>query len=136
MRRPDNIKHIILEYFPNIQAVYLFGSFDSDYEREDSDIDIGLLFPPETANPGIVAMNKCRYALADYTQKDVDLINMRQVSTVFQKEIIANGRLLFCLNQYAVDEFEMLVLSYYQKLNQERKDLLEDFKQTGRAYNV
>jgi len=32
-----------------------------------------------------------------------------------------------------VDEFEMLTLSYYQKLNQERAGILEKFAKSGRA---
>ena len=39
-------------------------------------------------------------------------------------------------DQYAVDEFEMLTLSFYQKLNEERKELLDDFWKTGKVYNV
>jgi hypothetical protein len=45
-------------------------------------------------------------------------------------------RRLYCANQYAADEFEMLTLSYYQKLNEERKEILQSFFQTKRAYNV
>ena len=62
-------------------------------------------------------------------------MNARQVSTVMQKEIIG-GRLIYSPDRLAVDEFEMLVLSYYQKLNEERKDILESFRKTKRAYAV
>ena len=58
------------------------------------------------------------------------------MSTVFQKEIIADGRLIYCADRYAVDEFEMLVLSYYQKLNEERREIVDSFIETGRAYAV
>lgn len=33
-------------------------------------------------------------------------------------------------------EFEMLTLSLYQKLNEERKEILAAFRETGRAYFV
>lgn len=131
------IIRIILENYPDVQAIYIFGSYGTEDEWPDSDMDIALLLPPlrakETSFP---ALNSCRAVLADYTRKDVDLVNLRQASTVFQKEIIAAGRLLYCANPYAVDEFEMLVMSYYQRLNQERRELLDAFKQTGRAYRV
>jgi uncharacterized protein len=52
-----------------------------------------------------------------------------------QKEIIS-GDLIFRANRFAVDEFEMLVLSQYQRLNQERADILESFRKTKRAYAV
>jgi hypothetical protein len=60
----------------------------------------------------------------------------RIIQTVFQKEIIAAGRLIRCADRFAVDEFEMLVISLYQKLNEERREILESFFRTGRAYAV
>jgi uncharacterized protein len=133
----EDIVRIILEHYPDLQAIYLFGSYDTENEWPESDLDIGLLLSPLPAKnePGFM-LNPCSEALADFTKKDVDLINVRKVSTVFQKEIIDTGRLLYCTDQYATDEFEMLVLSYYQKLNEERRGILESFFQTGRAYNV
>jgi hypothetical protein len=83
-----------------------------------------------------LALTPCHLELVEALGKDVDLLNARQVSTVFQKEIVAKGRLLYCADKYAVDEFEMLTLSYYQKLNEERKEILEEFERTGKAYDV
>jgi uncharacterized protein len=100
-------------------------------------VDIAILLPPQQAkNEHQIAMSRCSVALADCLARSVDLLNLRQVSTVFQKEIIADGRIIYCADQYAVDEFEMLVLSYYQKLNEERSELLKSFSETGRAYAV
>jgi uncharacterized protein len=58
------------------------------------------------------------------------------VSTVLQKEIIDHGRLIYAADPYIVDEFEMLFISYYQKLNEERQEILQAFYPTGRAYEV
>ncbi|MDV7391075.1 hypothetical protein RZS08_06975, partial [Arthrospira platensis SPKY1] len=74
--------------------------------------------------------------LVDALDKEVDLLNARRVATVLQKEIIANGRLIYTADSYAVDEFEMLVISYYQKLNEERREILAEFQRTKRAYPV
>jgi hypothetical protein len=54
------------------------------------------------------------------------------VNTVFQNEIIQEGRVIYRQNEYAVDEFEMNVVSFYQKLNEERAGILEDILKTGR----
>lgn len=43
------INNIILNYFPNIQAIYLFGSYGTEDEWFNSDIDIALLLPHEEA---------------------------------------------------------------------------------------
>ena len=127
----------MLEHYPDAQAIYVFGSYSAENEWPDSDLDIGLLLPPvQAGNELFSALSPCSMSLADCVGKDVDLINVHQVSTVFQKEITTTGRLLYCADQYATDEFEMLVLSYYQKLNEERREILESFLQTGRAYDV
>ncbi|MDD2903898.1 MAG: nucleotidyltransferase domain-containing protein [Syntrophales bacterium] len=129
------IKTILL-YYPMVQGIYLFGSHGAGQERADSDLDIALLLPPELAKrEKNLILSECRFALEEALHREVDLLNARQVSTVMQKEIIG-GRLIHGSDRQAVAEFEMLVLSYYQKLNEERKDILESFRRTKRAYTV
>jgi predicted nucleotidyltransferase len=119
-----------------VQGIYLFGSFGAGEERPDSDMDIALLLPPELAkSEKDLLLSDCRFALEKALHQEVDLLNARMVSTVMQKEIIG-GRLIHSPVRQAVDEFEMLVLSYYQKLNEERKEILESFRKTRRAYAV
>ena len=74
--------------------------------------------------------------LEKQVNRSVDLINLRLVSTVLQKQVIEYGKVLACQDQYALQEFEMLTLSFYQKLNEERKEILQSFWDTGRAYHV
>ena len=134
MSKNDEIIRIILEHHPKTQAVYLFGSYGTPYEREDSDVDIAILLPHQEAKEiASLALSNLRFALEDFFKKEVDLINLRQVSTGFQKEIIMNEGRIYCANQYAADEFEMLTISFYQKLNEERADIIEDILKTGRV---
>lgn len=133
----DTITNTVLGYYPDTQGIYLFGSYLTEDEWPDSDVDIALLLPPEEAKKErSFAMSECSIALARSLNKDVDLLNARTVSTVFQNEIISKGRLLYCADQYAVDEFEMLTLSYYQKLNEERSDIIASALADGRFINV
>lgn len=126
----------MLESYPTAQGIYLFGSFGTAVEWPESDVDIAVLLPPEiAAQTSPLELNQLQQRLARRLGRDVDLLNAREVSTVFQKAIIY-GELIYCADQYAVDEFEMLTLSYYQKLNDERAGILESFRQTGRAYAV
>jgi uncharacterized protein len=137
MKEPDTIVRIVLEHYPSAQAIYLFGTYGLPDERPDSDVDVAVLLPPTDANrtPHLM-LTPCHYALQDALGKSVDLLNARRVSTVFQKEIVQNGRQLYSSDNNAAAEFEMLTLSLYQKLNEERKAILDAFEQTGRAYAV
>ncbi len=117
----------ILGYYPDTQAIYLFGSYGTEYERPDSDIDLGLLLPVLHAkNEGSLTLKECWYALTSTLNRPVDLINLRIVNTVFQFQILQTGSLIFTNDIYAIDEFEMLTLSYYQKLHEERSDILKE----------
>jgi predicted nucleotidyltransferase len=136
MNRQEIIIKTVLAHYPDIEGIYLFGSHIENAATIESDMDIALLLPHDQAKEAKnLVLSSCRFDLEEVLHQRVDLLNARQVSTVFQKEIIS-GELIYCANQYAVDEFEMLTLSYYQRLNQERAGLLKDFLNTGRAYAI
>jgi len=124
-----------LGHYPDTQAIYLFGSYGTEDEWPDSDVDIALLLPPEQAKASrMLAMSPLCSELGSLLGKAVDLVNLRVVSTVFQKEIIAADRRIHTGNAYAADEFEMLVLSFFQKLSQERAEILAEGLRSGRFY--
>lgn len=128
---------IVLEHYPDAQAIYLFGTYGTADEWPDSDVDIAILLPPaEAKRAGVLDMGDLHLALEVLLGKDVDLINLRQVSTVLQKEVVFADRRIFCADVYAADEFDMLTLSYYQKLNQERAGILADGLAHGKFYDV
>ena len=137
MIQPNAIIQTVLRHYPDTQAIYLFGSYGTENEWPDSDVDIALLLPPKQARAvRLVAMSPLCSELGSLLKKSVDLINLREVSTVFQKEIIAADRRIHTGNAYAAEEFEMLVLSFYQKLSEERAGILAEGLRSGRFYNV
>lgn len=131
------IVQAVLVFYPDAQAIYLYGSYDSDDARSDSDVDIAILLPPEKAKKaGSLAMSELRFSLEDLLKNTVDLVNLRLVSTILRKEVVATGRRIHTGDEYAADEFEMLTISFYQKLNEERAEILDEFWKTGKAYRV
>lgn len=140
-RRKDSstklIVRIVLEHYPEVQAIYLFGTYGTLDEWPDSDVDIAVLLPPaEAKRAGALVMSDLHLVLETLLGKDVDLINLRRVSTVLQKEVVFADRRIFCADVYAADEFEMLTLSFYQKLIQERAGILADGLANGKFYDV
>jgi len=128
---------IILRDFPSAQAIYLFGSHARAEQRTQSDIDLAVLLPADVARAaGDLRLSDTAVALSKQARRDVDLVNLRLVSTVFQNEIIHTGVLLCCNDEPARQEFEMLALSSYIKLSEEREEILRQFRQTKRAYDV
>ncbi len=124
----------IRRYHPSVQGIYLFGTFGTDAEQPDSDLDLAVLLPPKEARKeGSFAFGDCRNNLEILTRRSVDLINLREVNTVFQNEIVTEGRLLYFADEAEIDAFEMKVMSAYQKLNDERAAILKDIEATGRV---
>ena len=93
-----------------------------------------MLPPQQAKGVDFWAWNNLAVRLGDIVHKTVDLLNVLQVSTVMRKEIVMADRRVFCADEQAADEFEMLTLSYYQKLNQERAGVLAEGLSSGRFY--
>ena len=123
----------IVTAFPDVQAIYLFGSYGTEDEWPSSDADIAILLPPDRAKEvRVLAMHPLRAELESIVHRNVDLINLRRVSTVFRKEIVYADRRIYTRDAYAADEFDMLTLSYYQKLNEERAEIIRAGLESGR----
>lgn len=136
-----NVNKVILKTFESsksslvkgLDAIYLFGSFADGNQTEKSDVDIALLYSNLTDKNRILAGSDLQLELSKALGRSIDLVNLRSVSTVFQNEIIGSGQRLLTIDEFSTDEFEMLTLSYYQKLNEERKEILEEFRVSGVA---
>ncbi len=121
----------------DVQGIYLFGSYARGVADRNSDVDLAVLLSPVASKQSIsLVMSPLHDALQQFLKRSIDLLNLRQVSTVVQHQVISHGQLIDCQNRYAVEEFEMLVISFYQQLNFERSALLEAFADTGKAYAV
>jgi predicted nucleotidyltransferase len=103
-------------------AVYLFGSMAGASPREDSDIDLAFL-PKATVDP--LEVFECANRLAIHLGRDVDLVDLRRASTVMRKEVLRTGMLLQDTDPARRMEFEMLTLSDYARLNEERRPVLD-----------
>ena len=137
MNREADIVQAVLEHYPDAQAIYLFGSYGTEEEWPESDADIAVLLPPREAKKnGSLMMSAVRFVLESILKKDVDLINLRQVSTVLQKEVVAADHRVYAGDVFAAEEFEMLTLSNYQKLNEERAGIVASALADGRFHQV
>ncbi len=134
----QKIISLVRSTYSDTQAIYLYGTWGTEDQCQNSDLDMAVLLPPATAraldhstwarlSTEIAAAAKVEYA---------DLIEPRTVSVLLCKEIIAADRRIYCADEYAADEFEMLVLSFYQKLNDERREIVESGLRDGRFYDV
>ncbi len=133
----ERLIQLVLETWPDTQAIYLFGSWGTECERPESDVDIAVLLPAAQAKKaGSLVLTNLHLALHTALKREVDLVNLRQAPTVLQKEVVVAGRRIYCVSGTVVDEFELLVFALYQKLNEERAGILAEGMSSGRFYNL
>ncbi len=129
----DRLTSAIRALFPQVWAIYLFGSHATGEARSESDVDVAVLLPP---GESLSAFE--RWSLAESLARelgcDVDLVDLAAAPTVFQLQIVERGQRLFCAEPSQCDAFEGRVLSDYARLNEERAGILEDVIARGRVY--
>ena len=124
----DNLVETILRDFPDAQAIYLYGSVARGEQRPDSDIDLAVLLPRERAREvGSLMMSKTHIDLTMAAHRDVDLVNLRQVSPLLQTQVTGLGKLIYDSDKLARSEFEMVALSIFQDVNQMRGEIVNDY---------
>lgn len=116
---------------PGLVAVYLFGSAAHGTNGPQSDLDLAVLAgrPLDPVRRFDVQEN-----LAAALGHDVDLVDLRVASTVFQMQVVSTGRVLLDADRGARAAFETFVYSAYALLNEERAGVLEAIRQRGRVY--
>ncbi len=127
-----DIFEILKKEVPNLRAVYLFGSRATDYIRPDSDMDLAFLNTGEQLST--VKRFFLAQKLADILNIDVDLVDLRQASTIFRFEIVAKGKRIFCFNEAECAYFEMMVYSMYQRFQEERKEIIAEIMRKKTVY--
>lgn len=126
----DTIKNFLLKTL-NPYVIYLFGSSVKGTFREDSDIDIAFLSKQNFSDYELFILSQ---ELADIVKRDVDLINLKNASTVFKVQIIYNGEKIYCNEDTKVAYFEMYAFKDYALLNEERDVILKAIKKRGSIY--
>lgn len=120
----------IRQHFPNVLAIYAFGSRINGTSTSTSDLDLALLVPGYAAPLELWDMAS---TLANSLGCEVDLLDFRLASTVMQNQILWSGERWWFLNSH-VDGYEASILSELTNLNTARGKLLEDIAQSGSIY--
>ena len=138
MQRPpvyDEMSNIILREVPDVIAIYLFGSRADGTYHPDSDFDLGILMPHENSIDDQTLFN-VQQSISSKINSDVDLICLNRASLVMQFIITSTGVLLFEKDKTEILKFESLVLSMYQRFNEERKGILEEIQSSGQIFRA
>jgi predicted nucleotidyltransferase len=127
----DTARDALYTAFPSAWAIYVYGSFARGDDSPQSDIDLALLLPPDEK---IADLLRVISDVSTRVHREVDLVDLRKVSDVLRREILAEGRILHVSQPDRVLEWEGTAISRYQRYREEVRDLLKDFQSTGIGY--
>lgn len=112
--------------------VYIFGSTIKGTSNINSDVDIAYLSDQQLDEYQIFMLAQ---ELAGIINIDVDLIDLKKASTVFQGQIVSTGQVIYCLNNKKRMHYEMKTLKMYAKLNEERQFVIDNVQESGSIFN-
>lgn len=120
-----NIVEIIKLNIPEVEIIYIFGSYAEGTQTKESDVDIAFYSIKEYSEYFIFEIAQ---EISKILKKEVDLVQLKKSSTVFQKEVISKGIFIFEKNKIEREIFENTVLKKYMRLNEERKEIINNYE--------
>ena len=124
--------HALIEHIrksvPGLIALYRFGSQAKGTARRDSDVDLAVLAHDPIPNLHRFELTQ---ELALQLHRDVDLVDLRNASTVMRMQVLSTGTCLDTQDESARREFEMYAYSDYARLNEERREILKRISASG-----
>lgn len=125
----ETIVDRILKTIPYAKAIYRFRSAGTLFERPDSDL---ALLAPNFLDQMVCW--ELAQDLAVLLKRDVDLVDLQRASTVVRHQIVSDGQRIHCAHGFQAGEFESRALSDYVRLNESRRDILQDIQKRGRIH--
>lgn len=113
--------------------IILFGSFAKGTIHTESDIDLAYF-----SNQVLSPYERFLLAgeLAIISGRDVDLIDIKQVDTIFTMLIFSEGKVIFMGDNNEYTRQQMRAYSMYVTLNEQRKPIIDSIKVQGSVFGI
>ena len=120
------LRSILLEALAPFQPkwIYLFGSAALRQDHAHSDLDFA--FYADSEHDSLDVFMRAQQ-LSSRFHRELDLVQLRTSSTVFQKEVLVSSLLIYEADPSARELFESIVLKKYARLNEERMPILKQY---------
>lgn len=127
----EKIQKLLIEKFQPL-AIILFGSFARETQNAESDIDIAIVAQNNDKKDMFLTKQK----LEELTSKDIDLVNLTDLnmSEGFKYEILMNGKVLYCKDEYRFDMYKIDTCREYLDFNESRQEIIDRIKNGGTIY--
>ena len=119
----QHIDNFVKEF--DVSLIYIFGSFASETNRKDSDIDIAVLLKGEI--DVYTKLNIIGRLVDIFKREDIDLVILNNVNEVLKFQVIKYGKPIYMESQYTKVMFESSTMSEYMDK--------EHFRRTQEKYS-
>jgi len=128
---PIPVQQALVEHIrqnvPSLQAIYVYGSRLNGMSRAGSDLDLALLLDAASDfSPFDVFQLSGDLEAIVGCSVDLAILDCNR-SVVLCKEVVSSGKRIFVNNPDAVAYFEMMALSLYAQLNEERRPIIKAY---------
>lgn len=110
---------------PNILALFIFGSFGTEEELFQSDIDFAILYYKNI--PLIEHLNVAVEFVKILEREDVDVLNLNEAPIDIKMRVISEGELIYCSDEIKLSDFKEKVFDLYADYEPVLRKFYEDY---------
>src|SRR5690606_3095731 len=115
----------------NPDFIILFGSFAKGTNRDDSDIYLAYFSKEQLSSYERFLLAG---ELAEMAGREVDLVDIKQLDTVFTIQIFSQGVPIYIQDENEFTRQKMRAYSMYATLNEQRAAVIESIKERGSVF--
>lgn len=115
----------------NPDFIILFGSFANGTNLLDSDIDLAFFSKEQLSSYERFLLSG---ELAEIAGREVDLIDLKQIDTVFTMQIFSQGTPIYIQDENEFTRQKMRAYSMYATLSEQRAGVIERIKERGSVF--
>lgn len=120
----EKAKKILIEK-TKCSVIILFGSFYRGDQTAESDVDIAIRPRKELESKDIFELTGI---LEGIFGREVDLIDLNNIQDGFRYEILINGKVIYCEDEYAFEQYRLDMFREYLELNESRQEIINKMK--------
>ena len=115
----------------DIQGIYLFGSFASGAENEESDLDIAILAQTKIS---FEIRSRLSFVVGNALNREIDLVELRYVNTIFQEEILKTAQRIATYDRLACETYEDYIYCSAMDFREFRQPHVDEILSRGSIY--
>jgi len=122
----------LCEQRAEIAAVFLFGSYGTDYQTQFSDIDLGMLFFPNAVPDLKGEMGLAGLFCSALGRDDVDLVVMNKAPLPLRYRIVAEGELLYERDYAYTSDFLAATYKFFLDYSIDYRTFMDEYRRSLR----